>query len=90
MSEAGAIAGVGTGARSRRPPALAKLDAGPDLSCDEVIDMDAVMSAGEAVRTPICRFLVPCWPEGVEGFEEAGGWRRLGGNNPTRRGVSKR
>ncbi|CAM9212968.1 unnamed protein product [Ectocarpus fasciculatus] len=50
-----------------------------DLSCTEDVDIDAAMMPGGEVRTPICRFLVPCWPEGVEGYEEAGGWRRLGG-----------
>lgn len=49
-----------------------------DLSCAEDIDVDEVMNAGGEVRTPICRFLLPCWPEGVEGYEEVGGWRRLG------------
>ncbi|CAM9159772.1 unnamed protein product [Ectocarpus sp. 6 AP-2014] len=57
------------------PPAAAPMD----LSCTENVDMDAAMKPGGEVRTPICRFLVPCWPEGVEGYEEAGGWRRLGG-----------
>ncbi|CAM9358008.1 unnamed protein product [Ectocarpus sp. 13 AM-2016] len=50
-----------------------------DLSCTEDVDIDAAMKPGGEVRTPICRFLIPCWPEGVEGYEEAGGWRRLGG-----------
>eukprot|EP00752_Nemacystus_decipiens_P009912 g8844.t1 len=46
-----------------------------DLTCKEALDLSC---EGE-IRTPICRFLLPCWPEGVEGYEEAGGWRRLGG-----------
>lgn len=50
-----------------------------DLSCTEDVDIDAAMKPGGEVRIPICRFLIPCWPEGVEGYEEAGGWRRLGG-----------
>lgn len=58
----------------------------PDLSCHEVFDVDSIMNPGE-VRTPICRYLLPCWPEGVEGYEEVGGWRRLGGAT---RGSSQR
>lgn len=50
-----------------------------DLSCNEDLDMDDAMKPKGELRTPICRFLLPCWPEGVEGYEEAGGWRRLGG-----------
>lgn len=53
--------------------------AGKDLLCKEVLDMDAIMRPKGEIRTPICRFLLPSWPEGVEGYEEAGGWRRLGG-----------
>lgn len=55
-------------------------DTAIDLSCKEVIDMDEVMCRDGEVRTPICRFLIPSWPEGVEGYEEVGGWRRLGGS----------
>lgn len=66
-------------AQSASPPASSAM---LDLSCKEAVDMDAVMRPGGEVRTPICRFLLPCWPEGVEGYEEVGGWRRLGG--PTR------
>lgn len=57
------------------PPPAAPMD----LSCTEDVDIDAAMKPGGEVRTPICRLLIPCWPEGVEGYEEAGGWRRLGG-----------
>ncbi|CAN0202360.1 unnamed protein product [Ectocarpus sp. 12 AP-2014] len=57
------------------PPPAAPMD----LSCTEDVDIDAAMKPSGEVRTPICRFLIPCWPEGVEGYEEAGGWRRLGG-----------
>ncbi|CAM9326227.1 unnamed protein product [Ectocarpus sp. 8 AP-2014] len=59
------------------PPRAAPMD----LSCTEDVDIDAAMKPGGEVRTPICRFLIPCWPEGVEGYEEAGGWRRLGGSH---------
>ncbi|CAN0398181.1 unnamed protein product [Ectocarpus fasciculatus] len=38
-----------------------------DLSCTEDVDIDAAMMPGGEVRTR------------VEGYEEAGGWRRLGG-----------
>lgn len=63
------------------PPVPQPSEAGavPDLSCKEVFDLDELMKPKGEVRTPICRFLLPCWPEGVEGYEEAGGWRRLGG-----------
>lgn len=49
----------------------------PDLTCKEELDL----SVDGDIRTPICRFLLPYWPEGVEGYEEAGGWRRLGGSH---------
>lgn len=63
--------------RRRRPAAAAAAEV--DLSCKEVLDVDALMKPKGELRTPICRFLVPGWPEGVEGYEEQGGWRRLGG-----------
>ena len=62
----------------RKEPATVMGEAVPDLACYEVLDMDAVMLSGGEVRRPICRYLLPCWPEGVEGYEEVGGWRRLG------------
>lgn len=61
--------------------ATSENEAAIDLSCNEVVDMDEVMNGSGEVRTPICRFLIPSWPEGVEGYEEIGGWRRLGGSN---------
>lgn len=74
-------------AQEERSTATAsKMGIFPDLSCHEVFDVDAVMNSGE-VKTPICRYLLPCWPEGVEGYEEVGGWRRLGGAS---RGSSQR
>lgn len=73
---------AGVGSPKHRTGAPRELDASIDLSCKEVIDMDEVMSGAGEVRTPICRFLVPSWPQGVEGYEEVGGWRRLGGSTP--------
>lgn len=71
----------------RSGAAATNIDVIPDLSCHEVFDVDAVMNSGGEVRTPICRYQLPCWPEGVEGYEEVGGWRRLGGAS---RGSSQR
>lgn len=75
--------------RPRPRPCVLAVDDSVDLSCTEQIDVDEVMNAGGEVRTPICRFLLPFWPEGVEGYEEVGGWRRLGGPAPEGGGSAK-
>ncbi|CAM9842525.1 unnamed protein product, partial [Pylaiella littoralis] len=75
-ASATATATVAAALQTRRPlPTPTPVD----LSCREEVDMDAAMKPQGEARAPICRFLLPCWPEGVEGYEEAGGWRRLGG-----------
>eukprot|EP00904_Undaria_pinnatifida_P002647 jgi/Undpi1/12383/HiC_scaffold_5.g02055.m1 len=72
--------GVSTpGSVKTSSPPLARAEPVPELLCEESLDVEAAMKPKGQVRTPICRLLVPCWPEGVEGYEEAGGWRRLGG-----------
>ncbi len=72
---AAAAAAAATAAETPPPLPAPELD----LFCNEELDVDEAMKSKGELRTPICRFLVPCWPEGVEGYEEAGGWRRLGG-----------
>lgn len=71
LKAAAAAAGAATGAG----PMDCEEEEEVDLTCREELDLSG---EGET-RNPICRFLLPCWPEGVEGFEEPGGWRRLGG-----------